>query len=109
MESDVGAFRKVRSVRWKVIPPEDCNERQARSRPSRQQPSIWCDLRRVRTRCLQQRAVASILMSTLHPGDIAAYRDARLQGKLGDPPVKGATVNTELELRGRVIALARRE
>ncbi len=67
------------------------------------------DPARVRLRCLQQRAVASIVMSALQPGDIAAYRDARVQGLLGDPPVKGATVNKELELMGRVIALARRE
>jgi len=27
MESDMGAIRKVISVRWKVIPPEDCDEK----------------------------------------------------------------------------------
>lgn len=48
-------------------------------------------------------------MSVLQPGDIAAYRYARLHGLLGDPPVNCATVNKELELMGRVIALVRPE
>ena len=192
----MGAIRKVKSVRWKVVPPDECDEKvrtfkaetdateylsqlelagfakakksqvisiawevRIRSRlapdlcktfPTRKAADDWVKVKdgeivsrrfvdyreadnntlgdlfrkydatvladrpnddpaRVRMRCLQQRALASIVMSALQPGDIAAYRDARLQGRLGDPPVKGATVNKELELMGRVIALARRE
>lgn len=58
-------------------------------------------------------------MSVIQPSDFATYRDQRLAGgfvertpsgaEINWEPVKGPTVNKELELMSRVIALARKE
>ncbi|PZP91956.1 MAG: hypothetical protein DI587_33260 [Variovorax paradoxus] len=64
---------------------------------------------RVRLRVLASQPIAAIRMNLLQKSDLCAYRDARLNGSVDVPAVKGSTVKKELELICRVIGLAIRE
>ncbi|NML48016.1 site-specific integrase [Ramlibacter sp. G-1-2-2] len=80
-------------------------------------PADHPDKSRVHKLC--RHPITRFKMSVIQPSDFATYRDQRLKGEFVErtasgaeirwDAVKGATVNKELELMARVIALARKE